>query len=596
MNAPGSMNQWVILQIPMAEHSPGRDTPGDVRAASCRAAGAGEAFSPLAGIVCLALALRALAWLYGDPVTFDSALYFEMADHIRAGRWAALLGYEYPPLYPLLIAALQSLSLGADTVGLALACIADLLVLVPLVAITRRAAGEAAALGAAFLWATHLSAIRLGAQALTDAPTAFLVATALWVGLRAAEQDRWIGALAAGLAGGAAYLVRPEGLEPALVLAAFYALLPAHRGTSGAGTASAARRRAPWAWRKAVYVVALLAGWALVASPYVAWISLESGALTLSKKKSASSFVRSLAQVPGEGPLQQRQEPPGQPGQDARRQPPAGGGETGGVATGPPSPPPQQSPRGSDGAEPSPGPRWLLGMGRSLYTFQVPLVNGMSPLVLVFGCLGMFSLRARDSQGDRRVQALLGCLMVLHLAILVGLAADKGAAYLGGHHFFLLVLYALPFAGAGLAGVLGWLAGRWPGRWWVPAILPGLIVGGTAALLVTRGPDLGVSLRPAASWIRAQGIEHPVILTNLAKLTFHARAERVEFRGTFEEVLRRMRARPVHFVAFYPNLVPGDFADTFSRLRRDALELAKVFPEPTRRAPDQRLEVYRLRP
>lgn len=575
----------------MVTHKPGPRALSGLWAASGWADRAGAARPLFAGIVCLALALRALAWLYGDPVTFDSALYFEMAEHIRAGRWAALLGYDYPPLYPLLIAALQSLSLGADTAGLALACATDLLVLVPLVAITRRvAAGEAAALGAAFLWAVHLSAIRLGVQALTDAPTALLVATALWVGLWAAEQDRWIGALAAGLASGAAYLLRPEGLEPALALAAFYALRPARPDGAAAGPAPAARRRVSPAWRKAAYVVAPLAGWALVAAPYVAWISLESGVLTLSKKKSASSFVRSLAQVPGEDS--------GEPKQEAQGQPSAGGGAAGGVAAGPPAPPPPagQPPQGSGEAEPSPGPRWLRGMGRSLYTFQVPLVNGMSPLVLVFGCLGVFSLRARDSQGDRRARALLGGLMALHLAILLGLAADRGAAYLGGHHFFLLVLYALPFAGAGLAGVLGWLAGRWPGRWWVPAILPGLIAGGTAALLVTRGPDLGVSLRPAASWIRAQGVEHPVILTNLAKLTFHARAERVEFRGSPEEILQRVRARPVHFVAFYPNLVPADFPETLSRLRREGLELATIFEEPTRRAPDQRLEVYRLRP
>jgi hypothetical protein len=123
-----------------------------------------------------------------------------------------------------------------------------------------------------------------------------------------------------------------------------------------------------------------------------------------------------------------------------------------------------------------------------------------------------------------------------------------------------------------------------------------VIVVGTAASLVTRGPDLGVSVRAAASWIRAQGVERPVILTNLAKLTFHAQAERVEFRGTYDEILRRSRARPVHFVVFYPDLVAPDFAETLSHLRRDALELVKVFPEPSRRAPERRLEVYRLRP
>ncbi|MBF8279904.1 MAG: hypothetical protein HW385_1336, partial [candidate division NC10 bacterium] len=37
-------------------------------------------------ILLLAVALRALAWVRIDPVAFDSALYFEMADLIRTGR------------------------------------------------------------------------------------------------------------------------------------------------------------------------------------------------------------------------------------------------------------------------------------------------------------------------------------------------------------------------------------------------------------------------------------------------------------------------------------------------------------------------------
>jgi 4-amino-4-deoxy-L-arabinose transferase-like glycosyltransferase len=141
-------------------------------------------------ILLLAVGLRALAWVRIDPVAFDSAVYFEMADLIRAGRWLEAPAYPYPPLYPLLVAALQGLGLGAESAGLFIALAADLLVLFPLVALTRLAVGETAAWGAAFLWAIHPSAIRLGVQALTDAPTALLVAIALWAGLRALDECR----------------------------------------------------------------------------------------------------------------------------------------------------------------------------------------------------------------------------------------------------------------------------------------------------------------------------------------------------------------------------------------------------------------------
>jgi len=103
--------------------------------------------APLVWVAVSAVVLRGLAWFYFDPVTFDSAIYFEMAALIRGGRWAEALPYDYPPLYPLLIAGLQSVVGSADTAGLLIAAAADLAILVPIVAIARVAAGEAAAWG-----------------------------------------------------------------------------------------------------------------------------------------------------------------------------------------------------------------------------------------------------------------------------------------------------------------------------------------------------------------------------------------------------------------------------------------------------------------
>jgi len=114
---------------------------------------------PLAWVAVSAVVLRGIAWFCFDPVTFDSAIYFEIASLIRGGRWAEALAYDYPPLYPLLIAGLQSVVGRADTAGLLIAAVADLAILVPIVAIARVTAGEDAAWGAAFLWVVHLSAI-----------------------------------------------------------------------------------------------------------------------------------------------------------------------------------------------------------------------------------------------------------------------------------------------------------------------------------------------------------------------------------------------------------------------------------------------------
>ena len=65
-------------------------------------------------ILLLALALRAIACRGIDPVTFDSAVYFEMASLMQAGRWSDALAYPYPPLYPLLVACFSWLPVTAE--------------------------------------------------------------------------------------------------------------------------------------------------------------------------------------------------------------------------------------------------------------------------------------------------------------------------------------------------------------------------------------------------------------------------------------------------------------------------------------------------
>ncbi|MBI4574154.1 MAG: glycosyltransferase family 39 protein [candidate division NC10 bacterium] len=500
----------------------------------------------------------------------DSAVYFEMADFIRAGRWSDALAYPYPPLFPMLIAAVQWPARSAETAGLLIALAAGLLAIFPLVAIARTTAGETAAAGAAFLWAIHPLAIRLGVQALTDTPMVFFVAMAIWAGLRAMDENRLSWALGAGGCSGLAYLLRPEGIEPALALAVLYTRhgSPSSHADEENSTSSSARKTTSFAFgkkalRRVAWALAPLVGWAVIASPYIVHISGETGSLTLSKKKSTSSLLRSLAPVP------------------------EGATTSEGVvkSSGAPAGVNQLAPQGK-----------LRRFSRSVYDFQKPLVNGIHPLVLLFGVLGAWGIRAQKARGSGRARALLLGLLGLHLVVLVGLAAHQGATYLGGHHFFLMVLYSLPFAGAGLASALTWGTDRLGGQRWVPIGAVALLVAVPIIWMATRGTDRGVMVRPAAAWIRSQVRGTPVIVTNIAKLTYHARAKRVELSGTYDEILQRGRAQSAHFVAFYPDLVNEVSPDFLPRLNARDLALARSFPEPSRDSPGQRLEIYRFRP
>jgi len=526
-----------------------------------------------------ALGLRLVAWFLTDPVTFDSAIYFEMAGLMREGRWSEALAYDYPPLYPLLIAGVQPLAGSAEAAGLLIALLADLLVFWPILMIARRAVGEDAAWAAAFLWAVHLSAIRFGVHALSDAPTVLCVVVAVAAGLRALDHARVEWALGAGAASGFAFLFRPEGLEPALALAVFYALTAqgakraAHgdqrEAQSGQRSAVSGQLSALGAlhlaqsgrgMRRLGWIVAPLAGWVLVAGPYVAYISTEAGTLTLSKKKSAVSFVQSAV------PLVAAENPRNEAASRAQEQ-----------------------------TDRSPTASWLRRGMHNLYVFQKPLVNGLTAVVIVPACIGLAGVLGWRRERWNPTLTLLGGLFLLHFAVLVGLAADKGATYLGRHHFLLMTLYALPVAGAGLASALGWMHDRLGGRGWLPSAALCLIVGATALALATRGPIQGRSLREAAAWIRTQVPGTPVLVTRLYKLTYHANAVRVDIAGAYEEIVRRAREHNADFVALYPNLIGYTSPDFLACLNSADLELVKVFPEPAPSVPEQRLELYRVR-
>ena len=526
-------------------------------------------------VVLLALAIRVVAFWRYDPVAFDSALYFEMGELIRAGDWSRVLTYDYPPLYPLVVAAVQWFLRDWEIAGVLVSLTADVFIIFPLFAIARTAVGYSGAWGAVFLWAIHPLAISLGVQALSDAPTAALVAVSIWAGLHALEHRRLAWALAAGIASGLAHLMRPEGIEPALALAALCwwpvsklgAPSSASPGTQSMGGSGFQALRGS-TLRNTAWIVAPLVGWALIASPYIISISVQAGTLTLSKKKSAVGFVRSLA---GEGmPTAPAQSPAALQSNGNTPSPPATSAHTSFQAR-------------------------LSRLITGIYVFQKPLVNSIHPVIWALIFIAAWNSRLLAMAGNRFARIVLLTLIGLHFAVLVGLAADHGADYLGGHHFFLMALYSLPFAGAGLAQALTWMTERdWASRW-LPAVALALLVAMPIVWLATKGVGRGVAVRPAAAWIRSQVSGTPVVITDIAKLTYHAGATRIGLRGTYNDILRRAKERSAHFIAFYPDLAPNVSRDFGARIDPTHLELIKVFPEPSRSNPDQRLEVYRLR-
>ncbi|MBI2352393.1 MAG: glycosyltransferase family 39 protein, partial [Deltaproteobacteria bacterium] len=422
----------------------------------------------------------------------------------------------------------------------------------------------------AFLWAIHPYAVRLSVQALSDVLTAVFVALALWVGFTALRKGRLAWALGAGALSGLAYLARPEGIEPALVLPVIYWF---HRSE---GTSQSRQRTEP-TLRRIGWVTAPLVGWAIVASPYIAHMSIESGSFTLSKKKSSIAMLRSLTPdvLRGDSTALESSSATSLEQGSLKR----AGSDTRQVRDG-----------GRRSESPAPG-----RIGRSIYVFQQPLVNGLHPFVLLFALIAAWHVPwAKVLWRDPACTLLLG-LLALHLIVLIGLAALSGSTYLGGHHFFLMVLYALPFSGAGLAVTFRWIQQRMPTIPWLPAVVVIVMTASTILKIGLRDPGRESLIRPAAAWIREHTHERPIVVTNIAKLTYHAKAERVPLHGNYDAMIRSARARGAEFIAVYPEKEDVSFANLQGWLDSGELELAAEFSRQSRTRA-HRFLIYRLSP
>ncbi len=508
-------------------------------------------------IVILAIAVRAIGISHTDPVALDSAVYFEMAQFVRAGAWETVLAYPYPPLFPLLIAGLEKLGISTEVAGLLLSCGLNLGVLFPLFFITRKLAGRQAALGATLLWAIHPYAVRLSIRALSDSPTVFLVAMSLWLGLWSHRNKTRFFAFVAGILSGLAYLSRPEGMEAAIGLAFLYALQPEPSTNSSVEPTRRVSARILWALMP-------LMGWALVASPYVAHLSIQEGALTLSKKKSVQAMLGSLA-----GPAPEQENSPSNTGE-----------ETSAVQ-------PQPTERLAVPRAPE-RPGWLRRTARNIYIFQQPLHNGVYPVVLFLAIWGVIAFRSGKISTERPVLILLTNLAGLHFLIVLGVAVQSGADYLGGHHFFLLVLYLLPFAGAGLAAAVMEVRARFPQVSWAPAAVVALVLLLVIPASLRRRDDRGQSLRLAGLWVRQHLPREGSVVAKSRKFAFHASAQRIPLQGDYKAVIDQARKQGVRFVG--SDSENPQAREIEALIRSGDLELAAEFSEGS----GKRLYTYRV--
>lgn len=235
----------------------------------------------LALLALLGLVVRAGAALGGGVLARDGIAYLAFARLAKDGEWAALGAAHYPPGYPALLAGLSPL-VGLDARGAALASALAGALLAPATALLAAPLGRRAAVFAGLLGALLPIAVELGSAALADGLHLTLVAWTL-VLLQRLHEGRgcpWATAAGAAVAGGLAYLTRPEALVVVGAGALGLLVLPRPARVAGAG-------------RRAADVARLALPAVVVALPYLLVIQAHA---VLGGEAGAGSFKLTLKQ------------------------------------------------------------------------------------------------------------------------------------------------------------------------------------------------------------------------------------------------------------------------------------------------------------
>ena len=249
----------------------------------------------LAGIVLLALALRLPRFLTAQVVLTEGTTYATIARNLAAGRgYVGILGvrdFFVPPLYPLLMAGLMRLGLDALWAGRLLSLILGALLPLPVYWLTRELSDRrSAGLFAALLIAGHPLLIIYAGRVWSEITYSFLVWCGLCCAWAALTRGKWTAAALTGLCFGAAYLTRHEGAVYFAVFLTLMVVAWAWKRMQGRKGAREQGSRNAKVATLLVRMAAALAAFALLAAPYVVWLSGQAGRL-IWETKSVPNFV-----------------------------------------------------------------------------------------------------------------------------------------------------------------------------------------------------------------------------------------------------------------------------------------------------------------
>lgn len=240
----------------------------------------------LASLFVLAVLLRVATALRTSVIFADGPSFVRLAERIDAGDWEAVLLHPYHPLYPLSMSGLRALTGDFETAGVVASVLAGGLSVVALYGFLRAAFDRHVATVGALLLCLLPYAVRFSSDVQSDGVYLALFLLAVWALWRALADGSVPMALLAGVLSALAYLTRPEGVG--VVVAGL--LLGGEKLWRREWTA---RQLAGWGF-------VLVAGFGVLAGPYLRVLGELRGAFVLSGKKSLGALI-GLAESPSVG-------------------------------------------------------------------------------------------------------------------------------------------------------------------------------------------------------------------------------------------------------------------------------------------------------
>jgi len=484
------------------------------------------------GILLLLAALfRALRWSAVAVIFNDGPTFIGLAEAVAAGEWATVLGHQYHPLYPVLVAAAHAVIDDWEIAAVTVSVLGGTAAVGCLYGFARAAFGITTAFAAAAILAVHPSAIEFSGDVQSEGIylALFLGAVwALWLALRSASPAA---AALAGLLSGLAYLTRPEGIG---LLAVGGALAAGH-----VLRRSWSRRRAA-TWCALLFLTA-----ACVAGPYVAWLRVETGGWSLTQKKSVG-WVMGLS-----GPVApEAAAPPAPPDAAATR---------------------AASPAGSTSEAQKQESEMRVARDRFAHYLDA-LVDLLHTDLRAFRLELLAILLAGALIGRWRHLSARGVFVVmivgLYGAVLYALASNVG--YVSARHALPPLTVAFGHVGAALLAATGALS---VSRRRIAVALILLAVAGIGLSKSLR-PDRtdSVAERRGAEWLRAQDLPPGGVAVHRSRIAYYAGARDVRIPSKpFRYVIEEMRKRGAEYLVIadadigsYPWLV--DALPRYARL------------------------------